>query len=270
MGKVNNKASVVSQRRRFLKASSGVGGKKGRGSSKVSLPPPPSSQSLVLDEDSGFGGDQSLDSESSLLSSPGSATLSSNSATSAAAAAATSAAVAAAASAATLPSVLPSLTMVPQTKLLLVSLLQGGGVVQGTPTSQKSPGNVAVGAYPPTTQPTISNGTSQTGNTHGAVTTSGADKEWNTSHSVRPLLAAASLSHGGSSVTDDVVSELPAASTTTTFPSNCPPTGPVALGNAGHKVGTFTPPTLPRARADLSHTINTSHLFLLGSEFPTL
>lgn len=115
MGKVNNKASVVSQRRRFLKASSGVGGKKGRGSSKVSLPPPPSSQSLVLDEDSGFGGDQSLDSESSLLSSPGSATLSSNSATSAAAAAATSAAVAAAASAATLPSVLPSLTMVPQT-----------------------------------------------------------------------------------------------------------------------------------------------------------
>ncbi|XP_047479859.1 nuclear factor of activated T-cells 5-like isoform X3 [Penaeus chinensis] len=114
MGKVNNKGSVVSQRRRFLKASSGVGGKKGRGSSKVSLPPPPPSQSLVLDEDSGFGGDQSLDSESSLLSSPGSATLSTNSATSAAAAT-TSAAVAAAASAATLPSVLPSLTMVPQT-----------------------------------------------------------------------------------------------------------------------------------------------------------
>ncbi|XP_042863478.1 nuclear factor of activated T-cells 5-like isoform X2 [Penaeus japonicus] len=114
MGKVNNKGSVVSQRRRFLKASSGVGGKKGRGSSKVSLPPPPPSHSLVLDEDSGFGGDQSLDSESSLLSSPGSATLNSSSAA-ATTAATSSASVAAAASAATLPSVLPSLTMVPQT-----------------------------------------------------------------------------------------------------------------------------------------------------------
>lgn len=95
MGKVSNKGSVVSPRRRFVKASTGVGGKKGRGSPKVSLPPPPSSQSLVLDEDSGFGGDQSLDSESSLLSSPGNCPTST--------------------AAATLPSVLPSLAMVPQT-----------------------------------------------------------------------------------------------------------------------------------------------------------
>ncbi|KAK8734706.1 hypothetical protein OTU49_005944 [Cherax quadricarinatus] len=91
MGKVSNRSSMVSTRRRLIKASSGVGVKKCRGSAKGSLPPPPPPQSLVLDEDSGFGGDQSLDSESSLLSSPGSSS-----------------------GVASLPSVLPSLTMVPK------------------------------------------------------------------------------------------------------------------------------------------------------------
>lgn len=121
-------------------------------------------------------------------------------------------------------------------KLLLVSLLQGAGGVQGTGTSQKTSGNVAVGAFPPTTQASVSNGTNQTGNTHGAVMSSGAEKEGQNSHSVRPLLAAASLSLQGATGTD-VLSELPAASTNS--PSNYP-TEPVALGNTGHKVGTIT------------------------------
>lgn len=72
MGKVN-RGSLVSARRRLVKAS-GSGGKKSRttsaGKINLPLPPPPPSQSLVLDEDSGFGGDQSLDSESSLASAP--------------------------------------------------------------------------------------------------------------------------------------------------------------------------------------------------------
>lgn len=72
MGKVN-RGSLVSTRRRLVKAS-GSGGKRSRatsaGKGNLPLPPPPPSQSLVLDEDSGFGGDQSLDSESSLLSAP--------------------------------------------------------------------------------------------------------------------------------------------------------------------------------------------------------
>nr|XP_053641930.1 LOW QUALITY PROTEIN: nuclear factor of activated T-cells 5-like [Cherax quadricarinatus] len=207
MGKVSNRSSMVSTRRRLIKASSGVGVKKCRGSAKGSLPPPPPPQSLVLDEDSGFGGDQSLDSESSLLSSPGSSS-----------------------GVASLPSVLPSLTMVPKAKLLLVSLLQGAGGVQGTGTSQKTSGNIAVGAYPPTTQASISNGTNQTGNTHGAVMSSGAENEGESSQSVWPLLAAASLSLQGAPGTD-VLSELPAASTSS--PSNCP-TEPVT--QIGHKV----------------------------------
>ncbi|XP_071528549.1 uncharacterized protein [Panulirus ornatus] len=209
MGKVSNRSSVVSTRRRLIKASSGVGVKKGRSTAKVSLPPPPPPQSLVLDEDSGFGGDQSLDSESSLLSAPGTSST----------------------GVASLPSALPWLAMVPQAKLLLVSLLQGAGGVQGTGTSQKTSGNVAVGAFPPTTQASVSNGTNQTGNTHGAVMSSGAEKEGQNSDSVRPLLAAASLSLQGATGTD-VLSELPAASTNS--PSNYP-TEPVALGNTGHK-----------------------------------
>ncbi|XP_071528629.1 uncharacterized protein [Panulirus ornatus] len=92
MGKVSNRSSVVSTRRRLIKASSGVGVKKGRSTAKVSLPPPPPPQSLVLDEDSGFGGDQSLDSESSLLSAPGTSST----------------------GVASLPSALPWLAMVPQ------------------------------------------------------------------------------------------------------------------------------------------------------------
>ncbi|XP_042234247.1 nuclear factor of activated T-cells 5-like isoform X1 [Homarus americanus] len=211
MGKINNRNSMVSTRRRLIKASSGVGVKKSRSPAKVSLPPPPPPpQSLVVDEDSGFGGDQSLDSESSVLSTLGPS----------------------GAGVASLPSVLPSLAMVPQAKLLLVSLLQGAGGVQGTGTSQKTSGNIAVGAFPPTTQASVSNGTNQTGNTHGAVMSSGADKEGQSSQSVRPLLAAASLSLQGATGTD-VLSELPAASTNS--PSNYP-SEPVAFGNTGHKV----------------------------------
>lgn len=106
-------------------------------------------------------------------------------------------------------------------KLLLVSLLQGAGGLPGSGTSQNASANVAVGASPPTTQASVSNGTNQTGNTHGAVMSRGAEKESQGSHSVRPLLAAAPI-------------ELPAASTSS--PSNYP-TEPVALGSAGHKVG---------------------------------
>lgn len=109
-------------------------------------------------------------------------------------------------------------------KLLLVSLLQGAGGLPGSGTSQNASANVAVGASPPTTQASVSNGTNQTGNTHGAVMSRGAEKESQGSHSVRPLLAAAPI-------------ELPAASTSS--PSNYP-TEPVALGSAGHKVGTIT------------------------------
>lgn len=109
-------------------------------------------------------------------------------------------------------------------KLLLVSLLQGAGGLPGSGTSQNASANVAVGASPPTTQASVSNGTNQTGNTHGAVMSRGAEKESQGSHSVRPMLAAAPT-------------ELPAASTSS--PSNYP-TEPVALGSAGHKVGTIT------------------------------
>ncbi|KAK3877246.1 hypothetical protein Pcinc_018045 [Petrolisthes cinctipes] len=78
----SNSGVNSASRRRLMKGMCGSGststsgGKKPRsGSSSVKLPPPPPPppQSLVLDEDSGFGGDQSLDSESSLpgLPSPG-------------------------------------------------------------------------------------------------------------------------------------------------------------------------------------------------------
>ncbi|KAG0722371.1 Nuclear factor of activated T-cells 5 [Chionoecetes opilio] len=213
MGKVN-RGSLVSTRRRLVKAS-GPGGKRSRttpaGKVNLPLPPPPPSQSLVLDEDSGFGGDQSLDSEPSLLSVPN----------------------------VTGPGVvLPSLAMVPQTltlrpfkteavrfkpcdlKLLLVSLLQGAGGLPGLGTGQNASANVAVGASPPTTQGSVSNGTRQTGNTHGAVLSRGAEKETQGSHSARPLLAAAPV-------------VCPAASANS--PSNYP-TEPVALGSAGIKV----------------------------------
>ncbi|XP_045604319.1 nuclear factor of activated T-cells 5 isoform X2 [Procambarus clarkii] len=129
MGKVSSRNSLVSTRRRLIKASSGVGVKKSRGSAKVSLPPPPPPQSLVLDEDSGFGGDQSLDSESSLLSPPGTSS----------------------AGVASLPSVLPSLTMVPQAvaenkfnKNLHVDL--GGEEAQELPASK---GTTKIHSVPP-------------------------------------------------------------------------------------------------------------------------
>ncbi|XP_068207908.1 nuclear factor of activated T-cells 5-like isoform X2 [Palaemon carinicauda] len=224
MGKVSQRSPMVSPRRRVLKTSSGVGVKRNRGSlGKACLSTPPPIQSLV-DEDSGFGGDQSLDSESSLHSVPGS---SNNSVTS-------------------VSSALPSLAMVPQTKLLLVSLLQGAGDEQDTGTSQKNPGNVPVGALiPTTTQLTISNGTSQTGNTHGAVMSSGADKEeWHTPYSVGPLVAGGSaFSLQGASSTE-VISELPSVSTNS--PSNSP-SGTVSLGNTSVK-GIYSQVSLPGNR----------------------
>ncbi|XP_066979644.1 nuclear factor of activated T-cells 5 isoform X2 [Macrobrachium rosenbergii] len=212
MGKVSQRSSLVSPRRRVLKTSSGVGVKKNRGTlAKACLSTPPPVQSLV-DEDSGFGGDQSLDSESSLLSVPGNPN----------------------SSVASISPVLPSLTMVPQTKLLLVSLLQGAGDEQGTGTSQKNPGNVPVGALSPTTtQLTISNGTSQTGNTHGAVTSSGAGKEeWHTPYSVGPLVAGGSAFSLQGAPSTEVISELPSVSTNS--PSNSP-SGTVPLGNTSVK-----------------------------------
>ncbi|KAK3877247.1 hypothetical protein Pcinc_018045 [Petrolisthes cinctipes] len=173
----SNSGVNSASRRRLMKGMCGSGststsgGKKPRsGSSSVKLPPPPPPppQSLVLDEDSGFGGDQSLDSESSLpgLPSPGvhptsqvtstalslsgssaqqlSSSLSqaSSSTPVSLSASLSSAALAAATlgstgSLATLSSILPSLAMVPQAKLLLVSLLQGSSCGAGGGNSQQ-------------------------------------------------------------------------------------------------------------------------------------
>lgn len=122
MGKVSQRSSLVSPRRRVLKTSSGVGVKKNRGTlAKACLSTPPPVQSLV-DEDSGFGGDQSLDSESSLLSVPGNPN----------------------SSVASISPVLPSLTMVPQTGIYSQVSLAGNRLpvdVNGEE-AQELPGNL--------------------------------------------------------------------------------------------------------------------------------